>query len=209
VILKNIINELKEHAPMTFWGAIIGIVLVFLLNDVSREVSEKFFYIAHPAHVLLSALATSAMYQRYQCPADKGRCNPLLLIFVGYIGAIGVATLSDSLIPFLGETILNMPHSHVHVGFLERPWLINSMALLGIIIAYVNPTTKFPHLGHVLLSTCASMFHIMMARGESTTLGIYVAIMIFLFISVWVPCCISDIVFPLLFVKDKNKGSHG
>ena len=32
----------------------------------------------------------------------------------------------------------------------------------------------------------------------------YFGIFVFLFIAVWVPCCLSDIVFPLLFVKGRK-----
>ncbi len=40
-----------------------------------------------------------------------------------------------------------------------------------------------------------------MAKVEILGWFTYVAISIFLFLAVWIPCCISDIVFPLLFVK--------
>jgi len=206
MLIKEIIKELKAHAPMTFLGAVFGIILVFFFNKISYQTAENLFYISHPAHVLLSALTTAAMYQRYQCPIDKKNCNIFFILVIGYVGSIGIATLSDSVIPFLGEKMLNMPHAHMHVGFIEKPLLINSMALLGIIIAYFNPTTKFPHLGHVLLSTFASMFHIMMAKDAGMSIAIYIPIMIFLFISVWLPCCISDIVFPLMFVKSPHIG---
>jgi hypothetical protein len=33
----------------------------------------------------------------------------------------------------------------------------------------------------------------------------YVAIFLFLFLAVWIPCCLSDIVFPLLFVKPRRQ----
>ncbi|MFH1552217.1 MAG: hypothetical protein ABID83_01070, partial [Candidatus Omnitrophota bacterium] len=60
------------------------------------------------------------------------------------------------------------------------------------------------HAGHVLISTWASLFHIIMAAGKSLGLFFYVAVFLFLFLAVWVPCCISDIVFPLLFVRKKE-----
>jgi hypothetical protein len=204
-MLKAIVHELKEHAPMTFSGAVVGMLLVFFFRDISHHTAENLFYVAHPAHVLLSAIATAAMYQRHQCPVDRKNCNPFFLLMVGFVGSIGIATLSDSLIPFFGERLLHMEHAHVHAGFVEQPWLIYTMALLGIVIAYFNPTTKFPHLGHVLLSTFASMFHILMARHEAMNILTYMVVMVFLFVSVWLPCCISDIVFPLLFVKSPNK----
>ena len=90
----------------------------------------------------------------------------------------------------------------MHLGFIEEWWLINPLALIGILIAYFKPATKVPHYGHVLLSTWASLFHIIMALGSSLSLLTYIVILFFLFISVWIPCCISDIVFPLLFIKE-------
>jgi hypothetical protein len=38
------------------------------------------------------------------------------------------------------------------------------------------------------------------------TVGSSLIVLVFLFLAVLVPCCTSDIVFPLLFVKDKNRG---
>ena len=204
-MFNTIIAELKEHAPVTLCGAALGIIFMFIFRDMPEEVAHNLFFVFHPLHVLLSALATAGLYKHYQCRTDRRECNIFMLLFVGYVGAIGIATLSDSLIPYIGETILHMPHRHVHVGFLEKPWLINSLAIVGVIIAYVNPTTKFPHLGHVLLSTWASLFHVIMAKGQGITLSGYGLILIFLFISVWLPCCISDIVFPLLFVSNKKE----
>jgi hypothetical protein len=65
-------------------------------------------------------------------------------------------------------------------------------------------------MGHVLLSTWASLFHIIMSiGGKSLNWFVYAAIFLFLFLAVWIPCCVSDIVFPLLFVKDADRrGQH-
>jgi len=200
-MIKKIIEELREHAPFTIVGALTGIVLVGVFQKFPRDVSYNAFYVFHPIHVLLSALATASMYERHKCPDFRGKCHKGMLLFIGYVGAIGVATLSDSLIPYLGETLLNMPHRQVHIGFIEKWWLVNPLAIIGIMIAYYSPQTKFPHYGHVLLSTWASIFHILMAAGSGVSWLLYLPIFIFLFVSVWLPCCISDIVFPLLFVR--------
>ncbi len=100
-----------------------------------------------------------------------------------------------------------MPNRGIHIGFIEKWWLVNPLALLGVAIAYFKPRTKFPHAGHVLLSTWASLFHIIMAIGESSQWFLYIAVFLFLFLAVWIPCCVSDIVFPLLLVKGANR--HG
>ena len=198
---NHIINEMKKHFPFTAIGAVIGIVFMYFSYTLSYKTAYNIFYFLHPLHVLLSALVTASMYEFYK----KGKINLLLLLFVGYVGSVGIATLSDSLIPYFGEILLDMPNRKIHLGFIEKWWLVNPLALIGIAIAYFKPSTKFPHMGHVLVSTWASVFHIIMAIGKPIGFLQYAMLFTFLFLAVWVPCCMSDIVFPLLFVKDKHK----
>jgi hypothetical protein len=199
-MLKRIAGELKEHAPFTAAGAATGIItiLIIVFTNVLPKVSQvsyTVFYILHPTHIVLSALVTTAMYKKY----SNGRIWAAIL--VGFFGAIGIATLSDSIIPYFGETLLDLEHKAMHIGFIEKPLLTNPAAFLGIAIGYWKPTTKFPHSGHVLLSTWASLFHIIMALGGTVNWVTFLAIFLFLFLAVWLPCCTSDIVFPLLFVR--------
>jgi hypothetical protein len=90
----------------------------------------------------------------------------------------------------------------LHIGFIEKWWLVNPLAIAGAVLAYLRPATKFPHAGHVLLSTWASLFHIIMALGGAVSEISVVIVPAFLFVAVWIPCCVSDIVFPLLFARD-------
>jgi hypothetical protein len=126
------------------------------------------------------------------------------LLVIGYVGSIGIATLSDSVIPYLGETLLHLPNRGIHIGFVEKWWLVNPLAFLGIAVAFFWPHTRFPHFGHVLISTWASLFHVIMALGEQIGFFSYIVIFFFLFLAVWIPCCTSDIVFPLLFVREES-----
>jgi len=195
-MLRQIANELKRHAPFTSFGAITGIILmtIIVLANVPPETSRTFFYILHPFHVVLSALVTTAIYKQH----SKGKVWAVILI--GYVGSIGIATLSDAVIPYLGGVLLNL-EIEFHLGFIEKWWLVNPMALLGITIGYWKPTTKFPHAGHVLLSTWASLFYFT-AFGTANWIPLLPFIFLFLFLAVWVPCCMSDIIFPLLFAKE-------
>jgi len=200
---KNIIKELKTHAPFTIFGAITGIMVMLFFYKIPPNISNDIFYILHPLHVLLSALVTTAIYVIY-CKKYNQKINPLILILIGYIGSIGIATLSDSIIPYLGELLLDLPNKGIHLGFIEKWWLVNPLAFLGILIACFYPKTKFSHAGHVLLSTWASLFHMIMALGGIINWFLIIIIFIFLFLAVWLPCCLSDIIFPLLFVKRKE-----
>ena len=207
---KQISRELKIHAPFTIFGAVTGIIIMLFFQNIPPKISYNVFYILHPIHVVLSALVTASMYELHECnrisaKCLRGRCNFWSLLIIGYVGSIGIATISDSIIPYFGETLLNMPKRGIHLGFIEKWWLVNPLAILGVAIAYLRPTTKFPHSGHVLLSTWASLFHIIMASKGPLNWLSYIVIFIFLFLAVWIPCCISDIVFPLLFVRKKGK----
>lgn len=206
-MLKIIIKELKHHVPFTIFGALTGIAVFILFKNLPGKTSYNIFYILHPIHVILSALVTSSMYKFHKCNSPNMRCNIWVLIIIGYIGSIGIATISDSIIPYIAEILLNMPNRGVHIGFIEKWWLINPLALIGIAIAYYKPSTKFPHAGHVLISTWASLFHILMAKGGNFNILLYITIFLFLFLAVWIPCCVSDIVFPLIFIKNKNNNN--
>ena len=202
-MLRRIARELKDHAPFTALGAITGIIImvIIVLVKVPDGVSHIAFYSLHPLHIVLSALVTTAMYRRY------GSGKIWAAILIGYIGSIGIATLSDAAIPYLGGTLLGIK-MEFHIPFIEtekmpvigiEKWqLVNSAALAGIILGYLRPTTKIPHLGHVFLSTWASMFYFT-AFGTAWSIPLLPFIFLFLFLAVWIPCCTSDIVFPLLF----------
>ena len=150
-VIRLILKELRNHSPFTLFGAFTGILLMIVLQKASipYRVSYTIFYTLHPLHVLLSALVTTSMYELHK----KGGVSLVILLIIGYVGSVGIATLSDSLIPYLGEILLNLPNRGIHLGFIEEWWLVNPFALIGITIAYFKPTTKLPHSGHVLIST--------------------------------------------------------
>ena len=240
---KTILTELKNHAPFTLFGAATGLACMLLFRNVGSEINHRLFQVFHPGHVILSAIVTASLYKLYE-----GKAGFIKILIIGYIGSIGVATLSDCVLPFFGETILGVaipvhadlhehdeatchiaeieqhPHDHdehvhvedgsesetsekspgirerLHLGFIEDWYLVNPAALLGILIAYFRPRTRFPHAGHVLISTWASSFHVLMNTHRELTPVMLIGVFVVLFIAVWLPCCISDIVFPLLFV---------
>jgi hypothetical protein len=223
--LVGIFRELKAHSPFTLFGAVTGIVLMLLFRDLSEQTAYRLFYVFHPAHVALSAIVTASLFRLHE--KTKGF---IIVLLVGYCGAVGTATLSDSIIPFFGENILGVavpsesqvhgshlqggPHTDevsseraehygpkIHIGFIEEWYIVNPAAILGILIAYFLPRTKFPHAGHILVSTWASAAHIMMNTHSEFTMSMIAGMLVVLFIAVWLPCCFSDIVFPMLFVR--------
>jgi len=211
-MLRRIWHELKAHAPFTAIGAVTGIIImvIILVTDVPASISEAVFYTLHPLHVVLSALVTTAIYMRY----SRGRLWAAVLI--GYLGSVGIATLSDAVIPFVEGSMLSIDIGF-HLPFIETeafPYLgipkwivINSAAVIGIAIGYWKQVTKVPHSGHVLLSTWASLFYFT-AFGTASWVPLLPLIFVFLFLAVWLPCCLSDIVFPLLFIRKVASGQE-
>ena len=199
-MLRRIGTELARHAPFTAVGAVSGIVImvIVIFTKIPSNISETIFYILHPTHVLFSAIVTTAMYKQY----SKGKLWAAIL--VGYTGSIGIATLSDAIVPYLGGESIKV-RMEFHLPFIDEWWLINPVAFLGIAIGYLRPTTKLPHAAHVFLSTWASLFYFT-AFGAAQWLPLLPFVFLFLFIAVWIPCCISDIVYPHLFLK--GEGYH-
>ncbi|HBC89277.1 MAG TPA: hypothetical protein DCZ94_20240 [Lentisphaeria bacterium] len=194
---ESIIGELRAHVPFTAAGTATGILIILVMIGLNApaSVSTKLFWVMHPSHVLLSALVTTGMYRLH------GGRGVWSILWIGWLGSVGVATLSDCIIPFVGEWLLDMPNRGLHIGFIDKWWLVNPLALAGIALGAWRPRTKIFHAAHVLVSTWASLFHITMAMGGPPGALVILAIGGFLFLAVWVPCCTSDIVFPLLFEK--------
>jgi len=208
--LLIILTELKNHSPFTLFGAFTGIVLMLVFRNLQQQASYTLFYVFHPLHVFLSAIVTTSMFELH-----TGAKKFFETVLVGLIGSVVIATVSDSLIPYFGELLLRMPihphgHEHAgfiesaHIGFIEGWYVVIPAAIVGIAIALIRPKTKFPHAGHILISTWASVFHILMAMGGQISLLKAIGSFGFLFLAVWLPCCFSDIVFPLLFVKSER-----
>ncbi len=225
---RHIFVELRGHAPFTLFGALLGIFFMLLFRGMSGTSGRTLFLVFHPGHVVLSAMVTASMFGLH---AERKRLVVVLL--VGYFGSIGIATLSDVVIPHIGTRLLGLDvprhgqlhrhepsnigedehHGHVqnveferherriHLGFIEEWYIVNPAALLGVLIAYFLPRTKFPHAAHILVSTWASSSYLLMNLNSAITAAAAIGIFVTLFIAIWIPCCISDIVFPLMFVK--------
>lgn len=218
-----IVAELKSHAPFTIVGAVTGVLAMLLFVKASPETSHRLFQVFHPGHVVLSAIVTASLFRLHE-----RKTGFLVVLVVGYIGAIGTATLSDCVLPYFGETILGVAvpthadeHAHeaapgeidehdsapgprIHLGFIEDWYSVNPAALLGILIAWFWPQTKFPHAGHILISTWASSFHMLMNTHRDLSPMLLLGSFVVLFIAVWLPCCFSDIIFPMFFVRSPH-----
>ena len=206
-MLKRTAQELRRHAPFTALGALTGIIIMVIIvfGNIPTQISQTAFYTLHPIHVVLSALVTTAMYTKYK------KAKIWAAVLIGWTGSIGIATMSDVLVPYMGGTLLHIDMDF-HVPFVEtskipvigiEKWIVvNCAALLGIAIGYWKQITKIPHFGHVLLSTWASLCYFT-SFGTANWLPLLPFVFLILFLAVWIPCCLSDIAYPLLFIKEQ------
>ena len=201
--LRHIAVELKKHAPFTALGAAVGVVLmaVVTLAGLDPEVHYHAFHVLHPTHMLLTSIVTAAIFRLYS-GGVRGS------IAVGFLGAVPICTLSDILLPYVGGVLLGA-EMELHVCVLEHPWFVIPPALGGAAIgALTGRWTKCPHAAHLLISTSASLFYLM-AFGVADWLIRFPIVFAVLFMAVWIPCCTSDIVFPILFArKGKRRTSR-
>ena len=195
-----ILHELKHHLPFTLTASLTASILVAILYLVNRNyfvgIVSGLFEIMHPAHVLVSAMATATIYWKYNKSVIK-------TIFVGVSGAILIGSFSDILFPWISGNLFSL-HTHFHLPIIEQPILIIGVALIGSVVGMSFGLFKFSHSIHVFLSIFASLFYLLAFSVEMSVLSVLM-ISLLVFLAVYIPCCISDIVFPIFFVKKKCK----
>ena len=224
--LAVVLEELRAHIPFTLFGSLTGIAMMLLFQNLPETTTYRLFYVFHPLHVTLSAIVAGSIFRLH----ERAR-SFLVVLLVGYLSSVGTATVSNSVLPFLGESLLGVAipseseahggHARegsntvaegtgasdlhegpkIHLGFIEEWYIVNPAAILGILIGFFLPRTKLPHAGHILVSTWAAASHILMNTHSDIAILTVIGMALVLFISVWVPCCSSDIIMPLLFVR--------
>lgn len=193
-IIKAVSSELKYHIPFTFSATLIAILFVWILYQGNVLISESIFHIIHPLHLFTSAMVSAAIFYKH-------KKNFALAFLIGIISAIFIGSVSDIIFPYLGANLIQLKTSF-HLPLIEKPLLIFSTVILGSITGIATKFTKFPHFLHVFLSIFASLFYILAFSSQLSF--IYLILVFFIiFVAVLIPCCVSDIIFPLLFIKKK------
>ena len=204
--LKHIIFELGSHLPYSIFGVVIGIIILGILTfftiilnaeHLLPKAAEELFHIFHPIHVLLSAIVTTAMFWKHERHFIK-------TLFIGFFGSIAICGLSDILLPYVGGGILGTK-MHLHLCILEHSLIITPFAAIGVTVGFLVPaviekSTEFSHSMHVLVSSMASILYLI-SFGVSEWTHMVGGIFLVTIIAVMLPCCLSDIVFPLSFIE--------
>ncbi|UCF79675.1 MAG: hypothetical protein JSW03_05395 [Candidatus Eiseniibacteriota bacterium] len=214
--LKTIGREFTHHFPFSLFSASLGLLVVGLItavvigsgggelapadtgeaHGVLPDVFGRLFHVFHPVHILFSAIATTAMFWRFDRKLFKA-------VAIGLLGSLGVCGVSDILIPFVGG-MLSGREMHLHLCVVEHASLVLPFAALGVVVGIIaarvlteRRSTVFSHSSHVLVSTMASLLYLV-SFGFTNWMESILAVLAIVVIAVLIPCCTSDIVFPLL-----------
>ncbi|MCX8082977.1 MAG: hypothetical protein N3D17_06260 [bacterium] len=204
----HIWRELRHHLPFSILSVSIGLIIVSIftvitemsgISDIS-PFSEELFHIFHPVHLLFSAIATTAMFWQYERRFWKA-------ITVGFIGSVGICGMSDIIFPYIAGFLLGA-HMSLHICIIEHPNIVLPFVILGILAGFLAPGTLekqegviFSHSLHVLISAIASILYLV-TFGVTDWIHRTGVVLIYMVLAVVIPCCTSDIIFPLLFTSE-------
>jgi hypothetical protein len=194
---KQLIHELKHHAPFTLIATVLGIIIVLFIKYIlALSFEQEAFEILHPIHIIASAAVSAGIFYKY-----KKSITPALI--VGIFSAILIGSLSDIILPYLGGISFGL-QTNFHLPIIEKPLMILSSAIIGSLIGISTKLTKLPHLLHVAISIFASLFYLLAFSTNFNPL-IFILATIIVFIAVLIPCCISDILLPFFFLGKSIK----
>ncbi len=216
--------ELREHVPFSVSAVVLGLIAagtICILGSAqvaamadhtpqggdyssSPAFARLFFHLFHPAHMFFSAVATTTMFCRYERRIFKA-------IIVGLIGAIGVCGISDTLMPHASLLLLGV-RAPLHLCVIEHPDLVLPFAAVGVLVGIGTAgatvrTTIVSHSMHVLASSMASIFYMVGPLGTIAWIDDLGKVFGFVVLAVLIPCCVSDIVFPL-FMSSAGRDAY-
>lgn len=126
--MRRNIQEYTERVEMTFSFFCLrsncSILIMIICHKLPLRVSYDVFRTLHPIHVVLNnALVTASIYELHK----RKECKLWSPFLIGYLASIGIDAFSDSVIPYWRKTLLNLPDKEIHIGFIEKWWLINPL----------------------------------------------------------------------------------
>ncbi|ATZ61610.2 MAG: hypothetical protein BME93_06050 [Methanosarcinales archaeon Met12] len=201
--LGHVLDELRHHAPFTAFSACVALILLGILTmafPLSKAQMSGYwcelFHVFHPVHILFSATATTAMFWRHERRLLKA-------VIIGLIGALVICALSDVFFPVLGGELVGIG-MEVHWCLIKHPTAVVPFAIFGVLLGVVSAdvingrgSTIVSHSSHVFISTITTMLYLM-AFGFTEWIPRIAETFLIIFLSVVIPCCISDIIFPTL-----------
>jgi hypothetical protein len=196
---KLFLHEFDEHLPFAILVSVIAFVLIGLGSFFDVRFGAGMFEPIHFVHLFFSAAATTAVYSKYSSGIFRG-------LSIGVIGAILVGSISDVLFPHFVAFLFQFP-AIFHLPLYEAPLIVLLVSVVGSIFGILLKKSAFSHSIHVFLSVFASLFYLVNYVHLNGLFAWVIAFLI-LVLTVWLPCCLSDLAIPMLFAKNNKKCGH-
>jgi len=197
------LTELAHHLPYSIFGVVSAIILMAVLTFIAATTGSKnisgasgeMFHVFHSSHILFSAIATTAMFWKHD------NRSWMKAAMIGLIGSLTICGVSDVFVPFVGGKILGF-EMHFHICLVEEPGLVYPFALIGVAAGLMvtrafEQSTQYSHGVHVFLSSTASLLYLI-SFGVTGWMHHVTGVFMVTIFAVMIPCCLSDIVFPLM-----------
>ncbi|MBI4397535.1 MAG: hypothetical protein HY586_00235 [Candidatus Omnitrophica bacterium] len=189
--------EILGHLPFTVAGLVFGLVVVALGSGWMRVIlSEGAFHFTHFIHIFLSAAAAAALMTFYESSYARS-------VIVGMLSSVVLCSISDTVIPYWGALWMGK-EPVFHLCLAEHPLWVALVALAGTNVGLVwlrgfEHCSKWNHLLHISVSAAASGIYLF-SFSHSFLAHEVIGVLVILFISIFIPCLVSDVVVPLLAV---------
>jgi len=120
---------------------------------------------------------------------------------------VGICGISDIVMPYYSGKLLGIK-MHWHICIVEHPQIILTFTAVGILIGLLVPevrkSTIFSHSAHILISSMASILYLV-SFGLTEWVPVIGMVFVYMILAVIIPCCTSDIIFPLLLTGEEAR----
>lgn len=211
----TLVGELICHAPYAVFSVAFGIAILSFLSYLSSIAgashtvvcrgADDLFHSFHFMHIVFASTGTLITFFRFSKNIFKG-------FLVGCLSAMVFCTLSDSILPYIGGTLLGVK-MHLHICFFTELRNVLPFLLVGLLNGYImsrHHSSKqtmfsiFSHFIHILVSSFAAMFYLVSHGCTDWYVNIGL-VFLFLVVAVVVPCTLSDVVVPMAFARSGKK----
>lgn len=202
---SSIKEEIMCHLPYAVFSVALAMIVLSLMPSSTTGLYEhRLFHSFHFLHILFAATGTIIMFRKY----SKNRLHGLLVgIFVPAV----FCTLSDTILPYIGGAILQLP-MHFHWCLIAHLDTVLPFLIVGIINGWVMSSHEASrqvfyslgfHFSHIFISSMASIMYLV-GYGFSDWSSQMGFVFLYIIFVVLVPCTLADIVVPILFARLKK-----
>lgn len=212
----SVIDEIICHFPYAVFSVAFSLIILSFASWISlgepqavlvQSGAHMLFHVFHFMHVVFASTGSTLTFFRYSQNVFKG-------LVVCAISTMIFCTLSDSILPYIGGTILGI-HMKWHLCFVSELHNVLPFLFVGLLNGYIlsrhhsaaqSTYSISSHFIHIFISSLASSFYLI-ANGLIEWYHSMGMVFIFLIVAVVVPCTLSDVIIPMSFAGMGEKSA--